>query len=226
MPMLYQAFSQEQIGYTRKFEGSGLGLALTKRFLELHDATIEVRSEKGKGSAFTIHIPPDWVVAAVPESPAVADESGTSPDMPAARPLPSDARIGGADGDPGDWAKPCVLVVEDDLETQTMMRAMLRERYRVLTADDAKEARRMLAFPGEKVRVVLMDLSLRGDEDGLTLTKALRTDERWRTLPIVAVTAHALSEDRDNALAAGCDAYLPKPVERARLLSVIQGFTA
>jgi CheY-like chemotaxis protein len=71
-----------------------------------------------------------------------------------------------------------------------------------------------------------MDLSLKGLENGLELTRSLRKHATWKSLPIIAVTAHALSEDRTNALSAGCDAYLEKPVNNERLLDLVKRFLA
>lgn len=71
-----------------------------------------------------------------------------------------------------------------------------------------------------------MDLSLRGSEDGVALTRFLRLHDPWKQVPVIAVTAHALPEDRKSALAAGCDAYLTKPFDRSELLSMIGQFSA
>jgi two-component system, cell cycle response regulator DivK len=118
--------------------------------------------------------------------------------------------------------RPCVLVVEDDVETQRFMSVLLGRRYEVLLASSGSELRQQLETDGGRVRLVLMDLSLKGGEDGLALTRALRQQERWKRLPIVAVTAHAFPSDRANALNAGCDAYVEKPIENVRLLSLVE----
>ncbi|HSD11587.1 MAG TPA: response regulator [Candidatus Binatia bacterium] len=120
--------------------------------------------------------------------------------------------------------RPCVLVVEDDVETQRFMGVLLGRRYDVLLASSGDELRWQLESNGDRVRLVLMDLSLKGEENGLELARALRRHERWKSLPIVAVTAHAFPSDRANALNAGCDAYVEKPVENVRLLGLIERF--
>lgn len=118
--------------------------------------------------------------------------------------------------------EPLVLVVEDDVDTQGYMRALLSARYGVLVAASADEARRTLAEHPE-VRIILMDLSLKGDEDGITLTRRLRADTEWKTIPIIATTAHAFNDDRVRALEAGCDAYLAKPIAHRELLKIMAG---
>jgi CheY-like chemotaxis protein len=120
--------------------------------------------------------------------------------------------------------RPCVLVVEDDVETQRFMGVLLGKRYDVLLASSGDELRRLLESDGGRVRLVLMDLSLKGAEDGLELTRALRQQERWKSLPIVAVTAHAFPSDRANALNAGCNAYVEKPIDIVRLLGLVERF--
>jgi len=111
--------------------------------------------------------------------------------------------------------RPVVLVVEDDLETQSFMRLLLRRNWNVQVAASAEEVRTRLT--SDHVEIILMDLSLRGEEDGLALTRWLRKQTDWRSVPIIAVTAHAFDEDRENALAAGCDRYLSKPIDRRQL---------
>jgi CheY-like chemotaxis protein len=123
-----------------------------------------------------------------------------------------------------DDTRPGVLVVEDDQETQGFMRVLLGRRYAVVLAGSGDEMRRRLESEGERIRVVLMDLSLKGGEDGLQLTRALRADARWKSLPVIAVTAHAFPSDRANALAAGCDAYVEKPIDNDRLLRMIDRY--
>ncbi|MGH7898717.1 MAG: PAS domain S-box protein [Candidatus Binatia bacterium] len=198
---LFTPFWQEQTGTTRPFEGSGLGLALTRRYLELNGAGIQARSEKGGGTTFTIRFPAD---AEVREGAVEASAASGARDTP--------------DG----TGPAAVLVVEDDPETQLLMKRFLSRRYRVLVAATAAEARYLLGAYAEEVRVILMDLALKGPEDGLALTRDLRTQPRWRTIPIIATTAHVLPDDRQNALSAGCDLYLPKPVQIPELMTTLE----
>jgi CheY-like chemotaxis protein len=113
------------------------------------------------------------------------------------------------------------LVVEDDPDSQILMKTVLQSRYEVLIASSARKARRHLAARGAEICMILMDISLKGEEDGLTFTRDLRSQEQWKNVPIIATTAHALTGDRDNALTAGCTAYLTKPFDTRGLLSLI-----
>ena len=199
---LLEPFSQEDSGITRRYEGAGLGLALTRRYLELNDARLSVRSEKGVGSRFTIHF------SASTTAPVAGDAMGAQAAAVAER-----ERAGG---------HPTVLVVEDDRDNQNLMRAMMKSRYQMLSAATPTEVRRQIENYRGPIHLVLMDLGLRGSEDGLALTRSLRGLERFRTTPIVAMTGHAMSVNREQARAAGCDDFLVKPVERARLLAAIE----
>jgi DNA-binding response OmpR family regulator len=105
--------------------------------------------------------------------------------------------------------------------TREFMRTLLGPGFTVHTASDAAEA--WVVLERQPVALVLMDLTLAGPIDGLELTRQLRRTERWRTLPIIALTAHASDQDREDALAAGCDAYLAKPFEGDALTATMRG---
>jgi CheY-like chemotaxis protein len=113
-----------------------------------------------------------------------------------------------------------LLVVEDDPDTQAFMKALLGRYYQVVTAASEEEFLAVL----ERLTpcIILMDVSLKGSQDGLTLTRQFRAEPRWNSIPVVALTAHATTEDRERALEAGCAVYVSKPVDRRRLLELIR----
>ncbi|MGH7819121.1 MAG: response regulator, partial [Candidatus Binatia bacterium] len=137
---------------------------------------------------------------------------------PAREALPPEER----NGRRGRTERPTVLVIEDDIDTQIYMKELLGKRYRVLVAASAEEARARLESSRDRVLMILMDLSLRGEEDGLLLTESLRRHPSWHRIPIIATTAHAFPEDRARALEAGCNAYLAKPIRRHELLELME----
>jgi signal transduction histidine kinase/CheY-like chemotaxis protein len=199
---IFEPFSQEESGYTRRFEGNGLGLALTRSYLQLNSATISVESHKGQGSTFTISFSPESELKlAAPDAPVSAPANGT-------------ARAAAT-------RRPCIMVVEDDPDNQILIRTILKKNYEVRMASSADEARHELETPGHQIELILMDWSLRGDEDGVTLARNLRLDERYRQIPVVALTAHASAEDRKLAKATGFDAFLGKPVDRDELFRTL-----
>jgi CheY-like chemotaxis protein len=115
-----------------------------------------------------------------------------------------------------------VLVVEDEPDAQTLLRFILEPKYEVITAASGEEMRRQLEAYPERVSLVLMDLKLEGDDDGVELTKHLRREDRWKAIPIVALTACATGDDLRRAIEAGCDDYVPKPFYRKQLTTLVE----
>ena len=117
-----------------------------------------------------------------------------------------------------------ILVVEDNDENWDMLSRRLRRRgYLVVRAANGQEAVEMAAR--ERPDLILMDVSL-PVMDGLEATRRIRAHAQTQTTPIIALTAHAMSGDRDKALQAGCDDYHAKPVELPRLLAQMEALLA
>jgi CheY-like chemotaxis protein len=117
-----------------------------------------------------------------------------------------------------------ILVVEDTEDNRDMLsRRLQRKGHRVVHAADGQEAVEMATR--ERPDLILMDVGL-PVLDGLEATRRIRAQAETQTTPIIAVTAHAMSDDRDKALQAGCDDYHPKPVELPRLLAQMEALLA
>jgi CheY-like chemotaxis protein len=117
-----------------------------------------------------------------------------------------------------------ILLVEDNEMNRDVLSRLLRRRgYELLFAEDGMQAVEIALK--EQPDLVLMDISL-PIMDGYEATRLLRADEFGKTLPIIALTAHAMSSDRDKAMDAGCSDYETKPVEFPRLLSKIENHLA
>ncbi len=115
---------------------------------------------------------------------------------------------------------PKILLVEDQEMNRNMLsRRLIKRGYDVSIAVDGAEG--LEKARAEKPELILMDMSL-PVIDGWEATRQLKADEATRGIPVVALTAHAMSTDRDKALEAGCDAYETKPVELPRLLETIE----
>lgn len=121
---------------------------------------------------------------------------------------------------------PRVLVVDDEPDARTLLKFILEPKYRVIAVGSAAEARQTLENDPDPMNLVLMDLKLDGGEDGVALTRQLRGEDRWKDVPIVALTACSTAEDVQNALEAGCDDYIPKPFYRRQLLALIERLVA
>ncbi|MEE8437398.1 MAG: PAS domain S-box protein, partial [Candidatus Neomarinimicrobiota bacterium] len=194
---IFQVFTQESTGYTKKYQGVGLGLALVKNYLELCDAGITVKSKKGAGSIFTITF-------------KKMDERRIKKRIE--KPVKATAKI-----KPGvSEDKPQILIVEDDQSSQRLISFFLRDYYDLKFAASVLEAKEKLR--AERIELVLLDLSLLGNEDGLDLSRYMRKSKKWQETPIIATTAHAFTEDRDKCLKAGCNDYIAKPIIREKLI--------
>ena len=113
-----------------------------------------------------------------------------------------------------------ILLVEDNEMNRDMLsRRLQRQGYEVIIAVDAEEG--LSKAQHEAPALILMDMSLPGI-DGWEATRQLKAGEQTREIPVIALTAHAMSEDRDKAMAAGCNDFDTKPVELRRLLSKIE----
>jgi PAS domain S-box-containing protein len=205
VPRLFEPFLQEESSHNRRFEGWGLGLALAKKYLELNGASLSVRSKKGAGSTFTVRFAPESEIHA-PTLDVADERQPPQPLQPLRR------------------KRPHLLVVEDDADTQAFMAALLGNFYEVSLAASGEEMRRRLVE--SKVDLVLMDLALSGGRDGLALTRLIASHPQWKRLPVIAVTAYTSADDRARAAAAGCTAYVPKPIMRDRLLATIEAVLA
>jgi CheY-like chemotaxis protein len=115
---------------------------------------------------------------------------------------------------------PTILLVEDnELNRDMLSRRLVRKGYEVLIAEDG--ATGLSAATDGKPNLILMDMSL-PVMDGWEVTRRLKADPQTRAIPVIALTAHAMSSDREKAVAAGCDDYDTKPVELERLLAKIE----
>ncbi|NQT62035.1 MAG: PAS domain S-box protein [Candidatus Marinimicrobia bacterium] len=201
--MVFDVFSQESTGYTKNFQGMGLGLALAHRYLSLINGNLHFESEQDVGSKFTIHFPGS-------AEPAKTDQIAEPLQAePTARPLDAalDSRIN-------------ILVVEDDPNSQKLASFTLSKDYDLHFAESVADSKKMLE--AHDVQMILLDLSLRGDEDGLDLARFLRGEAKWNKIPIVALTAHAFTSDRDRCMEAGCSDFMTKPFRLAELKETIQ----
>jgi PAS domain S-box-containing protein len=197
---LFRPFSQVDGSTTRRYEGAGLGLAISARLAELMGGGITVESEPGRGSTFTLTVPLGPPAAAPPAAPKSA-----SP--PAARRLR-------------------VLVAEDNRANQLVLSALLERLGHAVTVADTGRAA-VAAWAAGAFDLILMDVQM-PDLDGLGAAAAIRAAEAARggRTPIVAVTAFAGRGDRERVRASGMDDFLTKPVVRDDLVRVLDRLAA
>ena len=114
------------------------------------------------------------------------------------------------------------LIVEDDNINQLTIKKFLENRYTTIITDSSDEVLGILLK--NKVDIILMDISIWGKMNGLELTKVLKATKEFSHIPVIAVTAHAFEDDKQNALEAGCDSYLAKPFSKESLLGMMSDF--
>jgi CheY-like chemotaxis protein len=112
--------------------------------------------------------------------------------------------------------------VEDDFINQTTVKRFIEKNYSSIFADSSDKA--MMILKKEKIDLILMDISINGEMNGLELTKELKMSKELSHIPVIAITAHAFEEDKQNALDAGCAGFLAKPFTKESLLEIIKVF--
>jgi CheY-like chemotaxis protein len=192
--LIFEEFRQLDQGLSRTYAGLGLGLALTKRIVTMMGGDIEVASEPGLGSSFTVRVPV---------------RIGGGQHHPAHAAAPGEANV----------RSPRVLVVDDSRVSLQVVSTMLRRAgCTVAVARSGREGIEK-AFT-DRFDLILMDMQM-PDTDGLAATLAIRGGGECADVPILALTANATEQDRQACFSAGMQGFLSKPVHRDELLASI-----
>jgi len=204
LSLIFEKFTQADGSISRKYGGTGLGLAITKKLMDMHEGHITVESEPGRGSTFRLCFPSDVFIV----------QTGIEMDAPDPLETRSDS--------PEPQTGRSILVVEDNHVNQKVVTAILRKKgFHVDVANHGREALEYLDLLA--YGLVLMDVQM-PILDGLETTRVIRRDSRFATLPIVAMTAHAMSGDRERCLASGMNGYIAKPVNPTTLVRTVEEF--
>ena len=218
---VFDRFYQVDASQTREHEGSGIGLALVKELVELHHGTIQVQSEVGRGTTFTVRLP-------LGRSHLKDDEIVDVPVI--AQPTLHEVYVADADKSIEDakettepekakGEEPIILVVEDNADVRAYIKDYLVSTYQVTEACDGAEGI-------EKAREVIPDLIISDvmmpKKDGYEVCRILKLDEKTSHIPIILLTAKAASENKIEGLETGADDYLIKPFEPKELLARVK----
>ena len=199
---LFSPFTQLDSKLSRQYSGTGLGLALVLKLVELHGGSVAVESEIGKGSCFTIRIPCKGLENAIRggDTGAVTiSESSRIETLPSNTPL--------------------ILVADDnEINLMTVTDYLRANQLRVIQARDGLEAVKMVRQHGPSL--VLMDIQM-PVMDGLDAIANLRADDKHAAMPIIALTSRAMVGDRERCIAVGANDYLSKPVNMKQLVKTI-----
>jgi len=244
LPRVFERFFQADASETRRYEGTGIGLALAKELVELHGGTIRAESEPGVGSAFTVRLGLDAGVvepATGARGPGEAAPLALPSDVGGATRASAPASVGAIEDreeaglalDERPWDEQAqdgeapdrttVLVVDDNPDVRAYVRSVLGASYRVIEAGDGRAGLEVAvaALPDLIVADVMMP-----ELDGLALGRALRTDPLTDAIPLILLTARAAPEDQVAGFHSGADGYLLKPFEPSVLVAQVAGLLA
>ncbi|MCO6480097.1 MAG: response regulator [Phaeodactylibacter sp.] len=209
-PHVFNRFYQVDSEDTRKFEGTGIGLALVKELVELHGGAITVKSEVGRGTEFSVLLPLEQ---------AKAPEHLTSNEVrlqPLSKPsAPSTGKPAGpAESRPAGTGRELLLIVEDNADVRHFIRETLEPAYSILEAEDGEQG---LELAREHIPDLIISDVMMPKMDGYTFSRKIREEERSSHIPIIMLTAKAGEEDKISGLQTGVDAYLIKPFNAREL---------
>ena len=200
---LFSPFTQLDSKLSRQYAGTGLGLTLVMKLVELHGGSVAVESEIGKGSCFTVRIPCKGLDTLNQHNPS---ETISLTEITPAETLPSNT--------------PLILVADDnEINLMTVTDYLRANKLRVIQARDGLEAVKMVRehIPS----LVLMDIQM-PLMDGLDAIAHLRADDKHTDMPIIALTSRAMVGDRERCIAVGANDYLSKPVNMKQLVKTIR----
>lgn len=197
--MIFEAFRQVSEGYGRQFEGSGLGLSISKKILALMNGEIKLKSKPGEGSEFTILLPAVHETPS-PESVDVGELLKPKIHRDRSKEMPD------------------VLLVEDNAINLQLLMVYLKDYCNIYSAIDGKSAMEMTR--NQKFDAILMDINLGPGIDGIQAMLEIRKRLDYRYIPIIAVTGYASIGDRERLIATGFTEYLLKPFKKDNVIDI------
>lgn len=224
LPRVFDRFYQGDTSTTRRYAGTGIGLALTRELVELHGGEIVAESTPGVGSTFTVRLPATAAAAVERgEGPSPIPEDAVAEAVPVETSRPTSAVLTQAIDEESAEDRTTILVVDDNDDVRAYVRSILEPSYSIIEARDGAEGL-------ETARTALPDLIVADvmmpRVDGLALGRALKDDLMTDAIPLILLTARAAPEDHVAGLDTGCDAYLAKPFHPGVLEATVANLLA
>jgi len=204
--VIFEEFRQVSEGFGRSYEGSGLGLTLAKKIAELMNGKIKLDSRTGEGSIFTI-----WLPSSNIQNPEIkqAEKDFEFPEESA-----------GFLSAERDQNLPSILIVEDNRLNSELILIYLRDLTNCDIANDGETAVQMAMK--KTYDAILMDIHLGTGIDGIETTRQIRKLPGYSEIPVIAVTGYTMESDIEQIREAGCSHYLSKPIEKDRIITLIE----
>jgi len=209
---IFNAFRPDAPGYNKELQGTRLGLPIAKRFMEMMDGDLEIDSKKGEGTTVTVFLKAavEKVVEEEVETEAI-EAAGDGEVTPRKTKVLQDLDI---------------FIVEDDLMNSMVLVQMTKSLGKVTTAVNGEATLKIVddkVAKGEKFDIMLFDINLPPPWDGVKLMQTIRKKHSaYKNIPFVAQTAYAMTGDREKLLESGFDDYIPKPINKNELYTIMK----
>lgn len=202
MEFIFDEFRQGSEGIARNYDGSGLGLTISRKYAKLLNGDLSVQSKFKIGTTFTLILP-------IEEVKDIASEINSAPRIIKHNSSNDNSKIN-------------ILYVEDDDINIIYFKKLCSAKYEVFTTRDSQNALDIISQ--NKIDIIFMDINLGTDESGIDITVKIKSIPEYQNIPIIACTAFAMFGDKKKFIALGCDDYLSKPFDKAQFKEILDNW--